>query len=503
MNNRKIFLLLLLWAMALLMLISIDSPLHESYNRVDSSWFYMCGKAWMNGLKPYVDFADSKGPLLWLIYGIGYLLAPHSYQGIYWISCLLYAVIFYYDYKMARLFFTDLRRPLMVTLLMTFAYFSIWFHYEVRAEDFSTLFVTISLYELFQLLYGKDTGSQGGKETGKEVRRVSLILGGCFMALVLIKYSIALMQGSIILVALYFYARQQKTLLHPLKWMAAGAGVVALPFVVYFLVTGTWSAFIQEYIVNTFKTVQPGGEDATMLSSYLGELMESIRTPSTSALLMVIVYGAWLMSQQLPRYRFAPMFVGVCFFLLATMHNFLYYYCICAPFVIYIFIYTISLLRKPIGYRSFAVVVLAIAAWSIYDNVKKDLPLARVAIWADNDDKQFFNTVSDIIATVPHQPRIFNLLSFELGFGIEQKALPVGKYWGKQNGMTVEMQQEHVGLLFSKQADIVIVYDEEVCDEKGFTRSNISSLGYKLCYTHTHQSMWRKQVTTSVYKKMN
>ena len=30
----------------------------------------------MNGLTPYVDFTDSKGPLLWLIYGIGYLRAP-------------------------------------------------------------------------------------------------------------------------------------------------------------------------------------------------------------------------------------------------------------------------------------------------------------------------------------------------------------------------------------------------------------------------------------------
>ena len=29
----------------------------------------------MNGMVPYVDFTDSKGPSLWLIYGIGYLLS--------------------------------------------------------------------------------------------------------------------------------------------------------------------------------------------------------------------------------------------------------------------------------------------------------------------------------------------------------------------------------------------------------------------------------------------
>ena len=46
------------------------------YGHNDSAWFFMCGKAVMNGLTPYVDFTDSKGPLLWLIYGIGYLRAP-------------------------------------------------------------------------------------------------------------------------------------------------------------------------------------------------------------------------------------------------------------------------------------------------------------------------------------------------------------------------------------------------------------------------------------------
>lgn len=496
MNDRKVFLLLLVWAIAVLMFLDIDSPLHESYNRVDSSWFYMCGKAWMSGLAPYVDFSDSKGPLLWLIYGIGYLLSPHSYVGVYWISCLFYAGIFYYDYKIARLFFADWQRPLMAALLMTFAYLGNWFRYEVRAEDFCTFFVTLSLYELFRLLYSTE-------KQQSDVRRSSFILGGCFMALILIKYSIALMQGSIILVALCFFSRERKMLLQPLKWIVVGALAIALPFVAYFVVTGTWPAFIQEYIVNTFYTVRPSEENATMLSSYYDELMAALHYPSKLALLLIIVYGAWLLSRQLPRYRFAPLFVGVCFFLLSTMHNFLYYYCICTVFMLYIVIYTFSLLQKPVGLRSFAAVILTVAFWGIYDNVQKDQPLARVAIWADNNDRKFFDAMSDVIASSPHKnPRIFNLLCFEFGFGIEQEALPVGKYWAKQNGMTEEMQEEHIALLFSREADFVIVYDEAFCNEQGFTRENIARLGYRLCYTHIHLNISEKEVTTSIYKKI-
>lgn len=496
MNNRKIFIVFLVWSIAVLMFLSIDSPIHESYNRVDSSWFYMAGKAWMNGLKPYVDFADSKGPLLWLIYGIGYLLSPHSYVGVYVLSCFFYAGIFYYDYKIARLFFTDQQRPLMAALLMTFAYFWSWFHYEVRAEDFCTLFVTISLYQLFRLLCQPD-------KQQPDVRRMSLVLGACFMALVLIKYSIALMQGSIILVVLWYYFRQRKKMVEPLKWIIIGAAAVALPFIFYFSIIGTLSAFINEYFVNTFLSVQPGGEDTTATSSYFNELATAIRTPSKLALLLFIVYGSWLLSYRISRYRFAPMFVGICFYLLSTMHNFLYYYTICAVFLLYIVIYSLSLLQKPLSRWAFAALVLTVVFWGVYDNLKQDQPLARVTKWVENDDKEFFNNMNRVIAgCTSHHPRILNLLSFEYGFGIEQGALPVGKYWSKQNGMTVDMQREHVALLFECKADFVIAYDEKACNEAGFTRSNISSLGYELCYTHSHLNMSNKRVTTSIYKKV-
>lgn len=494
--DRKVFLLLLLWSVAVLMLLSLDSPIHGSYNRADSSWLYMAGKAWMCGLKPYVDFTDSKGPLLWLIYGIGYLLAPHSYVGVYWLSCILYAGIFYYDYKIARLFLDD-RRSIMAALLMTFVYFWHWYHYEVRAEDFSTLFVTISLYQLLRLLCQPDG-------LLPDLRHTSLTLGACFMALVLIKYNIALMQGSMILVVLWYYHRQCNTLLPPLKWHVIGAVAVALPFVVYFVVTGTWSAFIHEYFVNTFLTVQPGDKDATVLSSYYEELMAAIHSPIKITLLLCIIYGGWLLSYRLPHYRFAPMFVGVCFFLVSTRHNYDYYYAICDVFLLYLIIHSLSLLRKPLSRWGFIALMLVVAWWGIYENTKKGQFLERVAIWAENDDKEFFNAMNQYIADCPKpHPLILNLLAFEYGFGIEQETLPVGKYWSLQNGMTSEMKREHAELLTSRKADFIIAYDEKACKNFGFPRDVITRLGYERCYSHTHKNISNKKVTSTIYRKIN
>lgn len=66
--------ILLLWTIVLQLFCNIDSYLYAQIGQFDSAAFFMCGKAMMNGLVPYADFADSKGVLLWFIYGLGYLL---------------------------------------------------------------------------------------------------------------------------------------------------------------------------------------------------------------------------------------------------------------------------------------------------------------------------------------------------------------------------------------------------------------------------------------------
>lgn len=96
-EDWKIFGLFFIFIFILFFFISSDSYTHDLWYKNDSAWFYMCGKAWMNGMIPYVDFSDSKGPLLFLIYGIGYLLSPRNYLGIFWISVFWYAVVFFHQ----------------------------------------------------------------------------------------------------------------------------------------------------------------------------------------------------------------------------------------------------------------------------------------------------------------------------------------------------------------------------------------------------------------------
>ena len=158
-EKKKVFFACAVYYCVLLFIISPDSVTHDLNMRIDESIFFMAGKAWMNGLVPYVDFADSKGPLLWLIYGIGYLLSSKNYLGIFLINCLMYSVMGYYVFKTINIYNRDLRKCFVGTVLMSVPFFFVWYtQYVVEAEEYCMIFVVISIYVTAILLESNEGG---------------------------------------------------------------------------------------------------------------------------------------------------------------------------------------------------------------------------------------------------------------------------------------------------------------------------------------------------------
>lgn len=158
-SDKRLVTFLFLFLAVLFLLISPDAYFHGIFSRCDSGIFYMCGKAWMNGMTPYVDFSDSKGPYLWLFYGIGYLLARYSMVGVYWLFVVSYTGVYYLNYKSARVLGLTKERALICTLLMTFSYFY-RIHSEFRAEDVAQLFIVLSFYQALNVLWAKGNANR-------------------------------------------------------------------------------------------------------------------------------------------------------------------------------------------------------------------------------------------------------------------------------------------------------------------------------------------------------
>ena len=545
-RNTNTYLLLTLWSAAVLMLLSPDSPLHGPWSRCDSAIFFTSGKALMNGLRPYVDFADSKGPLLWLIYGIGYLLSPRSYTGVYVVSVFVYACTFYYNYKTARIFLKDERRALAVTLLMTVAYFWPWFHFEVRAEDFATLPVAISLYCMCRELYGcgsaaaqptdgrgdcnsaaqptdgrgdcnsaaqptvrrgdcnsaaQPTDGRGDCNSAAQptVRWIGLVLGGCFMALVMIKYSIAAMQGIIILVVMWHVLRERRKDVLPLTgWMAAGAAAVAAPFMLYLWMRGAVLAFFGEYFVNTVKTI---GLDLEGNPMTLGrDWLIFIRDWRHPVFLLVLAFGGLLLGWRLPRYRWVPLLTAVFFFVLSTRHNLGYYYCICYIFVIWLLVWLFGLSGKPLKRQWLWTVAIGVMLWGAGQNFQKGSRLWKTCRWNNTEIENAYRQIS---ATMDgsRKPRILCLFSLDYGYGLWHDALPAGKYWQCQTGSTPEMNREHTGLLESGSVDYIIINDEPRTFAKGIPPGKLLSHGYTRVLRIEYANLADAVVRTAVYRK--
>ena len=493
-KNTKIYLTLVVWSAVALLLLSPDSPLHGPWDHCDSAIFYMCGKALMNGLRPYVDFTDSKGPLLWLFYGIGYLLSPRSYTGVYVVSVFVYAGIFYYNYKTALLLLKDEGRSWAVTLLMTVAYFWPWFHFEVRAEDFATLPVAVSLYYLFRVLYGS-----GDAAAQPAVRRVGLVLGGCFMALVLIKYNIAAMQGIIILIVLWHVLRTQRKSVLPLTgWLAAGACIVAAPFLLYLWLRGAVPTFIQEYFINTFSTIDLDYKGNQVRSDQ--DWLSFSKQWQNPVFLGITVIGSVLLAFRLKRYRFVPLLTSVFFFFLASFRNLGYYYVICHIFVLFLFVWLFGFSRKPLKRHWLWIIFIGVLGWSVNENFG-DTKLENVTLWSEHDMAAAYSNISAAMDG-SDKPRMMCLFGQDLGFGLWNEALPAGKHWMQQYGATAEMNQSHRNLFETCRADYVIVIDELKASMSGYTPGYILSFGYARVLREEYSLFKNKEtMTIAVYKK--
>ena len=93
-DNKKIIIAILLVASIFTLLIcSKNSPLYPYNDWVDGNAFFTMGKGMFNGKVPYKDLFEQKGPLLYLIYGIGYLISHDTFLGVYLLEVISYLIL--------------------------------------------------------------------------------------------------------------------------------------------------------------------------------------------------------------------------------------------------------------------------------------------------------------------------------------------------------------------------------------------------------------------------
>jgi len=455
-NNIKAIFLLFVYSFLLLLVLSPDSYLRDLYHRCDTAWFFMCGKAWVNGMVPYVDFADSKGPLLWLIYACGYLIHPYSYVGVFWISCLFYTVSFWFAFKLSRLFVSR-NGSIVVLTLLPIALFWHHYHNEVRAEDFCYPFIFASLYWVCKVLLGVDR---------KTLLRLSFLMGMSMMCCLLIKWSIMLMMGGLAIVLLYS-SLKKRMFVNCLYGGVIGMWTMSLPFYVYFLVKGNFGAFISEYFCNTYSTVsKPLGD---MLTTYLYGWIYMKKPFALFFVGLVLFCRKFKVSYWL-------LFVYFIFLSIVVVSISAHYWSALCPFSVFSFILLVKYMERKKSLSRYSVLAVSMLAICVclFFNIHPEMTF----VFQKNVGRQAYYDVSRLMALTQNPKVIGNDL--ETGTGILADALPACRYWARQRGATPIMDKERRMVLQARIPDY-IVNSEYVRPENEFTLQELRKYGYVYC----------------------
>lgn len=480
MKEVKVVLTLMCFTVLLLFLISPDSHIHALYNRVDSAFFFMCGKAWMNGMVPYIDFADSKGPLLWLIYGLGYLLSPQDYTGVFWISCIFYTAVNYIVYKIMMLYVPETRWAIVGTITMSLFFFSSWFHYEIRAEDFCQLFWVLSLYQSIRILTSYNC----------DHRKVFLIYGISLGCICMIKWSIAIMMLVFPLYVLLVQKHRVKNIL----WLILGFLISVLPFAIYFVSKGALSSLFYEYFLNTIRTVSSINPFVTFVRA----LAKVLVTPTLLVLFLFNIAGLAIYMKENAKLNYFPLLAFLYVFFLANYKSHTYYYTILASFAIFPVIVFLQKLNNNLRLRHIKVMqisqIVLVSAFVVFTNWFSQTGEIRPNLLSTNKRMNLdYNNITDIMKSIK-KPKILSPYSYEYGLGLPANTLPGGKYWARQNGATDSMVQEAEESVIKGKADFVIMQNK--FHNQRITPQLLDSLGYKKCYDCILQGY-----ETSIYKR--
>jgi len=353
-EDRNILVIISVYIFLLLFFCSQMSPLYPINEWPDVNLYFNLGKAAFNGKVIYSEAFDHKGPLIFVIYGVGYLISNSGFLGMYLIESVCWIAMAFTAYYTARLL---LDRVGAFAVAVLFPLFMLTHTAEGgSAEEFIAIFMVLSLF-LFIRYFKEDSHVHSPTEM--------LIHGILFSAVVLVKINLAIF-WFFPLAAIFIsilVKRDYKNLVYNLAAFIAGILVVMLPFAVYFYVNNSLAEAWDIYIVlnRSYATIGTFTETIELLA---GRFYMRVRH-DTLNFIIIIVGAFWFPLKHLKsiagKIAIPLAFISVYCAIFVTP-LFIFYYSI--PYYIFgllgfisIFKY-IRLVDKRIVYAAFVILAL-------------------------------------------------------------------------------------------------------------------------------------------------
>ena len=457
-SDNKEYVFLSVYLLTILFFISSDSYTHHKFYHWDSAVFFTSGKAWVNGMIPYVDYADSKGPFLWFINGIGYIISPHDYTGIFWLSWFSFTIFFFFLYKISLLYLKNKSLAILSVVMITPFVFLLQHKYEMKGENWCQPFIAATVYYACRVIHF-------GKVSTWDIRKASIVFGVSFSVCLLVKYNIAVMLSSVFLCLFYFLWRNNYRVLPVVMWSFTGAVLMALPFIIWLMSLGAFDAFINEYFINTLLTIT----NSPRSGGYLSDLVSACTNTFIVSYFILLLTGCIYISVLLKfKSRWFLPFVLIFIYAVCLRHHIHYYFMTCTPLLIFFILSGVFLCRRYIlkAYHTlFPLATVCICLFTVVvgniDRQFKDGIRIDKSIWfVDSELCGGYEKVYSILSKI-NKPKIIFYNCIDTGEGIQSDALPGSVYWTSQCGATEAMVNKQKSDIQSGRADFLVTVGDE------------------------------------------
>lgn len=493
------------WSIILLFVFSIvfvffnskNSPLYLFNEWGDVNIYFTIGKGIANGLTPYKDLFDHKGPFIFFIYSIAYLLSNTSFTGVYILECIALFINILFAFKMAKLY---LNRNF--SLIVAFIYAVFLFnksYYGGSAEEFISVFITIGLY-YFILFFREENHSKRNRQI--------MIQGIVFTLTFLSKLSICSFWIPI-LAAIFIQLlikKQYKLIITHTIYFLIGVAITLLPFIIYFAYNNALQDAYWGYIQfnSLYAEFKPNIETIRKTGGHFFKLLryDYITFPITLLGVFMLSFTKKYVSSIY--YRIGILLSFLLSFAIICLSKYImtYAHIVIYAYAIFGLIFIFQLISRFIKGKSQVVAVIAtfFIALAIGINTKN-------FFYQDSDcllRKKECNYMQKEFADIINKEKNPTLLNIGLDLGVYTKTgiIPTYKYFFYPNipyQIFPEIRDYQMGLIKQKKPMFIVIGDKSAYYDE---YKNLPALNenYKLMATYNQNSTeYDKQVF--LYKK--
>lgn len=207
----------------------------------DSAQFQLIGEEWLKGKVPYRDIFDHKGPVIFLINTLGYLIYWRT--GIMLIQVICLTITLFYIFRICSLVSSRFTYGAIAALL-SLIFLSRSYADGNSVQEYALPFLSASTYYIVKFLIGP----QHKKEHSPK-RAVLYGVSAAFCLLSQATSAIVIGAGVLVIGAYLTYHKQWKNLLNNILFGCVGFIGLLLPFLVYFAINGCVGDFIYATLI--------------------------------------------------------------------------------------------------------------------------------------------------------------------------------------------------------------------------------------------------------------